>query len=98
MIGVRWAATSTFGELFPTLDANLELDPTEDGRTRVVLVGSYPQPLRRLGASIDRLLLNAVAASTERGFVTRLTASLQPAAQAGAAPAPGWGGTDLATA
>ena len=35
----RWVATGPLGELFPTLEANLELEPTDDGRTRVVLSG-----------------------------------------------------------
>ena len=93
----RWVATGPMGELFPTLEANLELEPTDDGRTRVVLLGSYQPPLRRLGASIDRLVLHTVATTTIRGFLAQVTASLQPTAQtdttAAPTPAPDLGGT-----
>ena len=89
VIPFRWVATGPLGELFPTLEANLELEPTDDGRTRIVLIGSYQPPLRRLGASIDRLVLHTVATTTIHGFLTQLTASLQPAAQTDTTPAPG---------
>jgi hypothetical protein len=98
VIAFRWVATGPLGELFPTLEANLELEPTDDGRTRVVLLGSYQAPLRRLGASIDRLVLHAVATTTIHGFLAQVTASLQPAAQTDATPAPNWTGADPATA
>ena len=102
VIPFRWVATGPVGELFPTLDANLELEPTDDERTRIVLLGSYQPPLRRLGAGIDRAVLHTVATTTIHGFLTQLTATLQPAAQTDAqaapAPAPDWGGTHPATA
>ena len=85
---LRWVATGPPGELFPTLEANLELEPTDDGRTRVVLIGSYQPPLRRLGASIDRLVLHTIATTTIHGFLTQVTASLQPAAQTDTTPPP----------
>jgi len=85
---LRWVATGPMGELFPTLEANLEVEPTDDGRTRLVLIGSYQPPLRRLGASIDRLAMHTVATTTVHGFLTQVTASLQPAAQTDATPAP----------
>ena len=97
---LRWVATGPPGELFPTLEANLELEPTDDGRTRVVLIGSYQPPLRRLGAHIDRLVLHTVAATTIHGFLTEISVSLQPAAQtdnAALEPAGDWGGTNPST-
>ena len=69
-------------------NANLEIEPTDDERTRLVLLGSYQPPLRRLGASIDRLALHTVATTTVHGFLTQVTASLQPAAQTDATPTP----------
>jgi len=85
---LRWVATGPLGELFPTLEANLELEPTDDGRTRVVLIGSYQPPLRRLGARIDRLVLHTVATTTIHGFLAQVTASLQPTTHTDATPAP----------
>ena len=102
VIAFRWVATGPLGELFPTLEANLEIEPTDDGRTRVVIIGSYRPPLRRLGASIDRVVLHTVASTTIHEFLTEISASLQPAAQTDVTPAPAhlpdWGSTSPATA
>jgi len=88
VIPIRWVATGPLGELFPTLEANLEVSPTDDGRTLLVLVGSYRPPLGRLGATIDHLVMHNVGSATTRGFLSRVSDQImashaaQPAAQA----------------
>lgn len=71
VVPIRWEATGPLGDLFPTLDANIEIDP-EGAGTRLTLVGSYQPPLGRLGARLDQLLLHQVARATARSFLTRL--------------------------
>jgi hypothetical protein len=84
---MRWTATGPTGELFPTLDANLELDAVdgaEGASTRLVLIGSYVPPFGRLGEVVDHVLLHAVASATVRSFLTRvqhLATSPQPSPQ-----------------
>ena len=88
VIPIRWVATGPLGELFPTLEANLEVGPTDDGRTLLVLLGSYRPPLGRLGAKIDHIVMHNVGSATTRGFLSRVSAQImashaaQPAAQA----------------
>lgn len=88
VIPIRWLATGPVGDLFPTLDANLELHPTEEGSTRLVLVGSYVPPLGTVGATLDLLVLNRVARATIAGFLARLAHLVRqphPASEAGMA-------------
>jgi hypothetical protein len=58
VIPIRWTATGPAGDLFPALDANLELDPAEAGTTRLTVHGSYRPPLGRFGAALDQLVLH----------------------------------------
>jgi hypothetical protein len=79
VIAIRWSVAGPFGRLLPTLDGNIELTPgPEDGTTRAVLIGSYRPPFGELGEAIDRALLHAVALATVRGFLSRLTAAIDP--------------------
>lgn len=57
VIPLRWSATGPLGELFPTLDANLEISAADAGQCRVALIGSYRPPLGSVGAVLDRAVL-----------------------------------------
>lgn len=72
VVPLRWSATGPLGDAFPALDANLELEPTAGGHSRLVLTGSYRPPLGRLGATLDRVLLGQVARATARSFLTQV--------------------------
>lgn len=72
VIALTWAATGPLGELFPVLDANLELARAGKHTTRVDLVGSYRPPGGRIGATIDRTLLRHFAGITARAFLSDL--------------------------
>ena len=89
VIPIRWVATGPLGELFPTLEANLEVGPTGDGRTLFVLIGAYRPPLRRIGQRIDRLVMHNVGTATARGFLSRLTAQVMTCPEADLAAEPG---------
>jgi hypothetical protein len=65
-LGLRWEATGITSGLFPVLDANITLTPTGAHTTRLALAGTYRPPLGRLGAKLDRAILNQVAATTVR--------------------------------
>ena len=85
---IRWVATGPLGELFPTLEANLEVGPTDDGRTLFVLIGAYRPPLHRIGQRIDRLVLHNVGTATARGFLAGLTAEVMTCPETGVAAQP----------
>lgn len=72
VIAFSWHATGPFGEMFPVLDANLELVASEADKTAMTLVGSYRPPAGRLGETLDRVLLHQVAEATARGFLHRV--------------------------
>jgi uncharacterized membrane protein len=72
VVAMRWVATGLTGDLFPTLDGNLELRGLCADATEVVLIGSYRPPLGRTGEVIDHLLMGRVARRTVQSFVSRL--------------------------
>ena len=82
VIPIRWVATGVLGELFPSLEANLEVGPTEDGRTLLVLVGSYRPPLGRVGVKLDHLVMHNVGSATIRGFLSRVADQIMASHQA----------------
>jgi hypothetical protein len=63
-VALRWEATGAAGGLFPVLDANISLSSAGEHSTRLALTGSYRPPLGRIGAALDKAILNRVAAVT----------------------------------
>lgn len=76
VIPIRWVATGPAADLFPPLDANVELDPAEGGTSQLALRGSYRPPLGRVGESLDQVLLHQVAGATVRGFLSHLSCAI----------------------
>lgn len=71
VVPIRWTATGLIGGAFPVLDANLEM-AAANGHTELEIIGSYRPPLGKVGVTIDRLVLHAVARSTIRSFLSQL--------------------------
>lgn len=90
-IPIRWTATGAAGDLFPTLDGNLVLDPAAPGTTHITLIGSYTPPLGRLGAELDRAVLNRVARRTVRRFLDGIVAVVVADAERGEDRSTAWG-------
>jgi len=72
---LRWSATGPT-ELFPVLDADLEISPLGTDESQLRLSGSYEPPLGSLGRRLDRLLLHQLAEATVRAFLNQLVAAL----------------------
>ena len=70
-IPISWRATGPTN-LFPVLEAEIELASLGDGLTQLSLSGRYQPPLGLLGRTIDRALLSRVAEATIKDFVDRL--------------------------
>ena len=64
VIVLRWSATGPFGDLFPTLDADLEVSAAGPDRSRVALIGSYRPPMGPVGELLDRTVLHRAATRT----------------------------------
>jgi hypothetical protein len=68
-LGLRWEATGVAGGLFPVLDADITVTRSGEQTSTLALVGSYRPPLGALGATLDKAILNQVAAATIRALL-----------------------------
>jgi hypothetical protein len=75
-LALRWEITGMTGRLFPVLDADITLTPNGEHATRLAMAGSYRPPLGRVGAALDRMILNQVATGTTRALMQRLADAL----------------------
>jgi hypothetical protein len=72
ILGMRWNAAGPGGGLFPALDANIVLTADGDQTSVLRLEGAYRPPLGALGARLDAVIMNRIAAATIRGFTGRV--------------------------
>lgn len=85
---LRWSATGPT-ELFPVMEADLEVAPLGAQECQLRLSGSYDPPLGSFGRQLDRLLLHQLAEATVRALLSQLVAALvaEPASrQRGSGP------------
>lgn len=68
-LGLRWEATGVAGGLFPVLDADITVTRSGEQTSTLALVGSYRPPLGAIGATLDKAILNQVAAATIRALL-----------------------------
>lgn len=76
VLPLRWRATGRSGGLFPTLDADLILAPDGDQASLLGLAGVYRPPLGPVGAAMDEVMLNRVAAATIQAFLRDLAGTI----------------------
>ena len=67
-LALRWAAKE-HTNLFPTMDAELQLSEVGPVQTEVRLIGDYEPPLGALGAVADRLAGHRLAEQSVRDFL-----------------------------
>ena len=72
-------------DAYPTVNADLEIEPIDDRRTMVSLLASYQPPLGRIGAVVDRVAMHRVAESALRRFFEGLLAEIKTNAKASSA-------------
>jgi hypothetical protein len=72
VLPLRWRATGRSGGLFPTLDGDLTLAPAGGQASLLGLTGVYRPPFGPVGAALDDVLLNRVAAATVQAFLREL--------------------------
>src|SRR5664279_3447288 len=76
ILPLRWVVTGTSGDIFPAVDANLELDRTPDGCSRLTFRGSYRPPWGQAGFVLDQQRLQDAACATARGLMDRVADAL----------------------
>jgi hypothetical protein len=75
VLPLQWSATGPT-ELFPVMEADLEVAPLGAGASQLRLSGSYDPPLGALGRQLDRLLLHQLAEATVRALLSQLVTAL----------------------
>lgn len=75
-IPIFWKATGP-DALFPTLEADLVLEPVGDSMTQLTLRGSYRPPMGWLGELLDRAVLHRLAEACVKNFLDRIAAAFQ---------------------
>ena len=93
VVQLRWSASGPT-ELFPVMEADLEIAPMGAHQSQLGFSGSYDPPLGSFGRQLDRLLLHQLAEATVRAMLRQLVAALvvEPAPQS--APAFGLPSSD----
>lgn len=91
-LGLRWEATGVTSGLFPVFDADITLTTAGEHTTRLALAGAYRPPLGRLGAALDKAILNQLAAATVRALLRNVANALaKPGTAADRHPGPASG-------
>jgi hypothetical protein len=67
---IHWAATGP-QNLFPAMDADVEVAPLGPAWTQLSISARYEPPLGTIGRAIDRALLHRVAEATVKDFLDR---------------------------
>ncbi len=75
MFPLRWKASGP-ADLFPSLDADLEVALLGPGRTQLAMSARYVPPFGRVGRVIDRAVLSRVAEATLKDFLDRVAQTI----------------------
>jgi hypothetical protein len=86
-VQLRWSASGPT-ELFPVMEADLEIAPMGARQSQLGFSGSYDPPLGSFGRQLDRLLLHQLAEATVRAMLRQLVEALlvEPAPELASAP------------
>lgn len=75
-VPMRWVATGATGQLFPALDADLDIATIDEQRCEISIRAVYTPPLGAVGAGINSMLLHRAARATIRSLLRGLGRSL----------------------
>ena len=75
LLPMEWRPVSA-GNLFPTLDADIEVAPLGPKRTHLSISARYQPPLGMVGQALDRALLHRIAEATVKDFLDRVAERL----------------------
>lgn len=75
-VPMRWVATGATGQLFPALDADLDVAAIDERRCVLSIHAVYTPPLGAVGAGMNSLLLHRAARATIRSLLRGLGRSL----------------------
>jgi hypothetical protein len=84
ILPVHWWAKG-ITQLFPRLDADLEVMPVGEDTTQLTFSGRYDPPLGGVGRRLDKMLLHRFAQASIRSFLNRMGENLEDPTVAGIA-------------
>ncbi|HEX6230928.1 MAG TPA: hypothetical protein VF029_04395 [Actinomycetota bacterium] len=76
ILPMAWKATGP-EQLFPQLDADIEVAALGSSRTQLSISARYRPPMGVLGRALDRALLHRVAEATIKDFLDRVGETIQ---------------------
>ena len=76
VLPMTWKPTGA-GQLFPAMDADLEVAALGPSRTQLSISARYRPPMGAVGRALDRALLHRVAEATVKDFLDRVGEALQ---------------------
>ena len=76
VIPFRWVTAGPVGDLYPAVDANLELSPAVGGGSRLRFNGSYRPLPDHLDLTLDEVVLRGAARATALGLLDRVTRAI----------------------
>jgi hypothetical protein len=76
VVPFRWVTEGPVGDLYPAVDANLELGPAVDGGSRLQFTGSYRPLPDHLDLTLDEVVLRGAARATALGLLGRVTRAI----------------------
>lgn len=77
LLPMTWRATGSSEQLFPQLDADIEVAALGASRTQLSISARYRPPMGAFGRALDRALLHRVAEATIKDFLDRVGENLQ---------------------
>ena len=75
-LAIRWEASGPDGTLFPVLDADIKLTSAGEQGTLLSVAGVYRSPFGLTGSSLERSVLDRVAAATVSDFMASVAAQI----------------------
>jgi hypothetical protein len=75
-VPLRWVVTGRGGQLFPALDADLDITAIDEQRCVLSINAVYTPPLGGIGAGVDELMLHSAARATVRSLLRGLGRAL----------------------
>jgi hypothetical protein len=75
LLPIRWRAAG-LSNLFPVMEADVEVAALGPERSQLSFIGRYNPPLSVVGLTVDRVLLHRVAEATSKDFLDRMAQRL----------------------
>jgi len=77
VIPLSWRATGATANLFPTMEADIEVAPLDPRTTQLAISARYVPPLGLVGRMLDRAILHRIAEATLKDFLDHVAEAIR---------------------